>query len=81
MQPSPGTGLKTTGRTEVVVTGGKISERRQRVFALKQKANHLRGKGSGKLSHLAERNTVEMPKMVRTAYAISSTLTRDHLSG
>lgn len=50
-------------------------------FAPKQKANHLRGRGSGKLSHLAERNTVEMPKMVRTAYAISSTLTGDHLLG
>ena len=62
VQPSPQTRLKTAGRSKVMVTRGKISECRQRAFALKQKANYLRGKGSGKLSHLAERNTVEMPK-------------------
>lgn len=39
---------------------GRAGSPRHRAFALQQNANHLRGKGSGKLSHPAGRNAAEM---------------------
>lgn len=60
------------GKRELQVELGRGDGRQNphckaKAFCLKQIANHLRGKGSGTLSHPAEKNTLKMPKMVRTS--------------
>lgn len=80
VQPSPGARLRTAGRTPAAGTRGQTWRRGTGLVPWAQsKLSQLTG--SGELSHPAERNTFEMPKMVRRAGSTSSALTRDRSAG